>query len=333
MKVSKKLALQIAKLVFALGIVWLLLRSGRLSLEKVSHFVSKPSYFLNALALLAIAYVTNFYRWKVILRLVEIEIPFLWSARLSMLGQFFSTFMPGSVGGDLVKAVYVARRYPGRRTYAVASVLLDRFMGLFALIVLGAIGFVFGRGHFALSAHPLRSLAVLAGWMLVAVSASGLLALVWVTMFPRGIAPVTPKFLERLPMSTRLKNLYDVVLSFQRHPKEVWLAFGLAIFVQALNLVALLIIAASLYGMPPWGAIYLDSFVAASCLGLCLMALPLAPLGLGVGQVAFATMFAILGMADDSFGASVVTGYQLLNLILNLLGAYFYLSYKHEVEV
>lgn len=332
MKVSKKLLTQVIKLSFALFIIWFLLDSGRLSLEKVSTFLSKPSYFFTALALVAIVFVTNFYRWKVVLRLVDIDMPFIVSARLSMLGQFFSTFMPGSVGGDLIKAVYVARRYPKKRAHSVMTVLLDRIMGLFALVVLGATGFVFGQGHFEMSSHALKHLAFVAGWLLVLGAFVGFVGLVWVTLLPVGISQKPPKFFDLLPFSHRWKSLFELVLSFQKKPKEAWLAFVMSLFVQALNLLALLVIASSLYGLPPWGTIYLDSFVAASCLGLCLMALPVAPLGLGVGQAAFATMFAILGMADSTFGASIVTGYQLVNLILNLLGFYFYLSYKHEVH-
>jgi len=331
-KVSKGLILQIVKLGLALGIVFYLFRSGRLSLDHVSQFLSKPTYFAGALGLMAFFYVANFYRWKLILSLVEIDISFALSTRLSMLGQFFSTFMPGAVGGDLVKAVYVARRYPTRRTQTVMTVLLDRLIGLFALVCWGALGFFLGRDHFEASTHALKPLAQLAGWGLVAVALVGLVAFLWITLLPKGIPQSPPSFLNRLPMARRWNSLYELVLSFQRYPAKAWGALALALMVQAVNLGVLVVIAFALFGAPPWGLVHIDTFVAASCLGLCFMALPLAPLGLGVGQAAFATMFSILGVADPAFGASIVTGYQLLSLLLNLSGLYFYVSYKHEVE-
>lgn len=333
MKVSKNLVVQLLKLSFAFAIVFFLLRSGQLSFQKVSAFLSKPVFFLSTLGILAVTFVANFYRWKILLRLSDVDISFSLSAKLSMLGQFFSTFMPGSVGGDLVKAVYVARRFPTRRTQTVLSVLLDRGLGLFALIMLGAIGFVLGRDDFMHSTHPLSTLALAAGWGFVCLAILGTIGFVWATWFPVGIPKVAPAFLDRLPMAQRWKSLFEVLCSFHRKPKEVWLALGVAFFVQILSLSTLVLITCSLYGAPPWGAIHVDTFVAASSLGLCLMALPVAPLGLGVGQAAFATMFAILGMQDASFGASVVTVFQLLSLILNLLGFYSYLSYKHQVDI
>jgi glycosyltransferase 2 family protein len=331
-KVSKAHILQFIKIGLAFGIVFYLLRSGRLSLEHLSEFVSRPVFFISALLMMAVFYLVNFYRWKLILSLVEIDISFWISVRLSMLGQFFSTFMPGAVGGDLVKAVYVARRYPTRRTQSVMTILLDRVVGLFALIIWGALGFFLGRSHFDLSPHPLGSVAQAAGWSLVLCAILGIAGFIWVTFLPKGISPEPPNFFKKLPMSKRWITFYELVLSFQRRPLTAWMALGLALFVQALNLSVLIVIAWSLFGAPPWGLVHVDTFVAASCLGLCLMALPLAPLGLGVGQAAFATMFAILGVSDMAFGASIVTGYQLLSLILNLTGLYYYVSYRHEVE-
>jgi len=48
-------------------------------------------------------------------------------------GMFFNLFLPTSVGGDAVRAVYLANG-SGRRVAAVFSVLLDRASGLFVLI-------------------------------------------------------------------------------------------------------------------------------------------------------------------------------------------------------
>src|SRR5439155_3946872 len=49
----------------------------------------------------------------------------------------YNTFLPGSTGGDVLKAYYAARLAPGHRTRAVMSVIVDRSIGLLALIILG----------------------------------------------------------------------------------------------------------------------------------------------------------------------------------------------------
>ena len=54
-----------------------------------------------------------------------------------MVGAFYNTFLPGSTGGDVVKAVYAAKQTTTHRTRAVMSVIIDRVLGLIALVLLG----------------------------------------------------------------------------------------------------------------------------------------------------------------------------------------------------
>src|SRR5262245_37745468 len=49
----------------------------------------------------------------------------------------------GLVAGDSLKAVMLIRRNPRRKTEAVASVLVDRVLGLFALLLLAAVASLF----------------------------------------------------------------------------------------------------------------------------------------------------------------------------------------------
>lgn len=57
-------------------------------------------------------------------------------------GMFFNLFLPTSVGGDAVRAVYLARGH-GRRVDALLSVLLDRLSGLLVLIGLVCVAAIF----------------------------------------------------------------------------------------------------------------------------------------------------------------------------------------------
>src|SRR5437867_10601433 len=52
-------------------------------------------------------------------------------------GAFFNKFLPGSVGGDLTKAI-LAVQGEERKAAVVGTVILDRVIGLAVMIVLGA---------------------------------------------------------------------------------------------------------------------------------------------------------------------------------------------------
>ncbi len=59
--------------------------------------------------------------------------------RLGFIGYLFNYVAPGAVGGDLIKASMIAREQSERRLVAVATVFLDRVVGLIGLMVLGAV--------------------------------------------------------------------------------------------------------------------------------------------------------------------------------------------------
>ena len=127
---SLKIAL---RWLFALSLLAWLFRSGKLaSLSDLEKLFASPIFFILAICGFAVNYVLNFLRWDILLKGAGIKIKFSENIRLSMIGQFFSIFMPGAVGGDLIKAVYVAKQYPNHRTKGVASILLDRVL-IFAI--------------------------------------------------------------------------------------------------------------------------------------------------------------------------------------------------------
>jgi len=67
--------------------------------------------------------------------------------------------MPGGTSGDLIKAVYVAREVPDKKTEVVSTVFIDRILGLFGLIILCVIVMA-ARIEFFLSYRETRAALV-----------------------------------------------------------------------------------------------------------------------------------------------------------------------------
>jgi uncharacterized membrane protein YbhN (UPF0104 family) len=68
-----------------------------------------------------------------------IELGWLRIFSLLLIGVFFNFFIPGGTGGDVVKIFYLLKETPGKRTVALLSVLVDRIIGLMALVVFAAV--------------------------------------------------------------------------------------------------------------------------------------------------------------------------------------------------
>jgi uncharacterized protein (TIRG00374 family) len=100
-------------------------------LQSANHF-----YLIASLIIFPLTFLITAFRWQELLKALDIQLPIERTFILNMVGAFYNTFMPGSTGGDVLKAYYVARQ-THHRTRAVMSVIVDRIIGLLALIVLG----------------------------------------------------------------------------------------------------------------------------------------------------------------------------------------------------
>jgi uncharacterized protein (TIRG00374 family) len=56
---------------------------------------------------------------------------------------FFNNFLPSSVGGDFYRILCMNRTYPGRPAQVVSAVILDRGLGLLAMVILAGLTGVF----------------------------------------------------------------------------------------------------------------------------------------------------------------------------------------------
>jgi len=99
---------------------------------------ARPLYLILAVILLPISFLITSVRWHMLLEAQDIHMGQGRAFVLNMVGSFYNSFMPGSTGGDLVKAYY-ASKHTTHRTRAVMTVIIDRILGLIALIILGGV--------------------------------------------------------------------------------------------------------------------------------------------------------------------------------------------------
>jgi uncharacterized protein (TIRG00374 family) len=97
-----------------------------------------PRFLLGALLIFPLTYLITSYRFEILLRVVDIRMGLARAFVLNMVGAFYNTFMPGSTGGDVLKAYY-ASKLTTHKTRAVICVLVDRVLGLLALVSIGGV--------------------------------------------------------------------------------------------------------------------------------------------------------------------------------------------------
>jgi len=106
-------------------------------------------------------------RWKVLLDVQGINMGWVRTWQLFMIGMFFNLFMLGSTGGDVVKMFLTMREARNNKAAALLSVFMDRVIGMMALILI-SLGFLYFR--YDLLSHSPASSALLTTllWLLAA---------------------------------------------------------------------------------------------------------------------------------------------------------------------
>ena len=92
---------------------------------------ANPWWLVASWSLLVIPFLVSAWRWRRLMQPQGIFLPFSKCLALTFVGQFYSTFLPGITGGDLVKIIYTSRVI-GSKTKSTVTILLDRVIGLIA---------------------------------------------------------------------------------------------------------------------------------------------------------------------------------------------------------
>ena len=89
---------------------------------------------------LLLAVVITMVRWWYLVRAVGIDFPLPSALRISFLGYMVNFAPTGIAGGDMLKAWMVAKEHPGNTAKSLASVVVDRIIGLYVLFLVATAG-------------------------------------------------------------------------------------------------------------------------------------------------------------------------------------------------
>lgn len=322
----KRAALLLVKLVAPVALFVFLL--WRVSAEDYEAFWQQPKQW----PLLAAAQVTalvaisaSFLRWFLLVR--SFAIPFTpgEALRLGFLGYMLNFVSFGSVGGDVFKAILVARDKPEKRPEAVASVLLDRAIGLLGLIILAWVSLM------SVPADELSSVLIAirkASGVVVVCSIAALLAAVFAGKWFEKVLD----YFERLPMvGATLVRMARAVRQLRTQPLIIVVLLSLAVAVHAMLAITVYLISCGVYGQHPT----LMQHMMVVPPGMATGALPLAPGGIGLQEGALAALFRELPDLPESFsGMLVATVYRMVTVAICGIGIILYwLSHGKDLRL
>jgi uncharacterized protein (TIRG00374 family) len=284
----------------------------RTALVRLAH---APAALAQALLLYFLGAMLSFQRWQVLLRAAGVEARFWRVQKLGFFGLFFSNIIPGMTGGDLVKAIMVARDHPEQKPAAVLSVIVDRAIGLLGLAVVASVALAFQHGRFPETELKLNLI-------LVAIVAGA--CIVMSRRLRRAVR--LDKLLAALPFAETLKKLDRAALLYRNAGWQVAYSVVASFAIHGMILASFCVLGGAL-GLK----IQLLDYFSLAPLALIAQSLPLTPGGVGVGEYAFMYFFAPAGVPRAAAIALSVS-YRVVQLLVSLVGGVLLLG-GHEKPV
>ena len=274
--------------------------------------ISLP-HLLLVLVLVGIDRAVMILRWLLLLRAAGNPIPTGAAARLFLVSSFVGSFLPAGVGGDAARAYGLARENTSS-SEAVASVAVDRLLGVLSLVLMGVVGLL----TWTPEGGDAWRLGVAIGLLGVAC-----VAVFWADTWLRRLIPARRHdgFFAR-----RLLRLTDAVGRYRDHRGVMVHVFGWSIVVQVLRITQAYVLGLGLGMTVPF-----SYFLLFMPLGLLMLLLPISISGFGLPQGAIVWLLRPMGVPDSvSFALSTLI--VLTGLAGNLPGLFLWLRARNPVK-
>ncbi len=327
--------LAVALLVFVVSMNWTQLK------EQFSQTPHLPP-FLAAALILATCTAVQYFRWYILVRALGLPFAFRDAVRLGLVGTFYNTFLPGSVGGDFVKAFFIAKGHPERRAAAVATVVADRLVGLFGLLLFAAAvgGGCWAAGNEKIAENPKLQTIVL---VCVGLAGSAVIGYLGLGLLSEERAK---RFADRLhrvrKVGPTLAELWYTVRQYRQRPGTVLTVVAMSAVVHT-GFVTMYYLATQVF--PPADPALLatlpEVFVIAP-IGFIVQAIIPVPGGLGAGELTFGGLYKLLGPANElaevakqraAVGTAGRFTLRVIEWTLGLIGYVAYLRMRDQLPV
>jgi uncharacterized protein (TIRG00374 family) len=310
-KSLRHIAFTAARVAAGVAILVYLAKSGVISFGALSKLIVEWPLTAAAMAIFLVDIFLMALRTTWLFRPLGMKLTVGKSVQLTLVSIFFSTFLPGAGGGDLVKLYYATKTNTSRRTEVATVLLFDRAIGFFAMLILP---FFFAPLflQFIQTTPLLRTIL-----FLIAGISAGILAVFLICAFHKGSYRFLTRESSALPGWRKLATrVLETIGSYRRSPGTLVGALLLSLFA---NFSVIAITALAVLALDPAGLsskMFLVVPIAQAVNGL-----PLTPGGLGLGETSLNALFQLAGLHG---GAEIFLCWRVWKTMVGLLGLVIY---------
>jgi uncharacterized membrane protein YbhN (UPF0104 family) len=310
------------KIGLGLILLFALFYYGSIDLGSLRGLTQQPGAVAVSALLLLLTLPLAALRWSFSLRILGLPLPWLTLLHVHNIASFSAQFLLGTASADAVRGVYAWRALRGNSPRIALSLVADRVLSLAALIVLTLL-FMLVRWDRMSTIAPLAALLVSVilafGAMVV-----GALALM---LAPAVLDRLQPLISGRPRLASLLAQIGTVILAFRRNLPATAAAFAAALIGGTINILSIVVLAASLQ----IGTLSALDYLVATPLAMLANALPLTPGGLGVGEVAFDQVCTWLDTTRSGTGyAGIFFAFRAVSMLVMMVGLVSFIMHRAD---
>jgi len=305
-------------------IVWLVTAVPQEQFQQLRDRQKDWPQLFGAFSLLFLAVGISFVRWYLLVRALGLQFRLRDAFRLGFLGYLLNFVSVGSVGGDLFKAFFIAREQPGRRMEAVATVVVDRVIGVYGLLLVTSTAILVSD----LSESPPAVQAICRmTFIATGIGGAAILLMLW-PGFTEG------RFAEFLGGLPRVGSIFTRITSaigmYRGRPLIMGAVFGISMAIHSLLALSIFLVATSLFVNTPTLSEHFLIVPLSNVAG----SLPFTPAGLGSFEFAMDQLYVHIpvGGPGDVVGVLVALVYRLITIAITAVGVVYYWTCRSEIR-
>jgi glycosyltransferase 2 family protein len=294
----------------AIALIAVLIKKGPFQVDQLKFILTHSSIVILGFVIFFLQALVFSFRWKLFVNLVT-KVSIFKIFQLNLVGYFFNYFIPGGVGGDIVKALELSKDKSTTRSAALSTVMSDRVFGLFAMV---SLTFIFLLAEYAINKEEyILKFLILSAFLFFGISIALLFLPFILLKLSKALSTKSSNVL--LKLDKLVTSLHFTFTTF-KNIKIQFKSFFMSLAGQLIAIYFMFEVVKALGVTPP--SFFL--FFSLCCFSFVASAIPIFPAGIGVGQAAIYVMFANIN--DDLGKASItaISALQIFNLFYALIG-------------
>jgi len=274
---------------------------------------SQKIYIYLSFLIYIITFFISVFRWQFLLHALGVKVSTKNAFSSTFSGLFFNLIFPSFVAGDIFRGFSISTHH-GEAKKVASSVLMDRFSGAIALVLVAFFSYIFGRRFF-------REGEVALSLFLLCL----IIGVVSCIIFSKRVFSFLIKILgKNHSLKTKLVEFHDHLYFFRKNPSIFLKSMYFSLPIQLLTPL-MFYVGSKAFGLH---VSMLYFFILVPII-MMIALIPITIAGAGTREAASIYFFALIGI-----GKTVGLGLSLLNLaftiFLGLLGGLFYVTVYHR---